>query len=186
VTESGRWPMQLAASLRANGLPVEDPRIVARTGWTVAELDASMDTESLEPPYDLVTLLIGVNDQYRSGAVDTYRTELRAMLGRAVGLADAQPRRVVLVSIPDWGVTSFAQEDVRGPAAIGAQIDAFNTVAREEARQAGVAFVDITDLSRSPAHRAQLVDDGLHPSAAQYRAWAMRIAPAARTALESR
>ena len=185
VAESGRWPTQLAALLRADGLPVEDPRIVARTGWTVSELDAAMDTGSLEPPYDLVTLLIGVNDQYRRGAVETYRTDLRAMLSRSIALADAQPRRVLLVSIPDWGVTAFAQKDARGPTVIGGEIDAFNKVAREEARRAGIVFVDITDVSRSIAHRAELVEDGLHPSAAQYRAWAMRVAPAARTALDA-
>lgn len=185
VAAGDRWPMQLAALLRADGLPVDDPRLVARTGWTVAELDAAMDAEALDPPYDLVTLLIGVNDQYRRGSTEDYRLQLRAMLERAVRLADAQPRRVLLVSIPDWGVTAFAQKDARGAAAIGAEIDAFNQVAREEARRAGLVFIDITDVSRATAHRAQLVDDGLHPSGAQYRAWTMRIAPAARTALES-
>lgn len=186
VAAGDRWPMQLAALLRADGLPVDDPRIVARTGWTVAELDAAMDGEALEPSYDLVTLLIGVNDQYRRGAPEEYRSQLRAMLARALRLADAQPRRVLLVSIPDWGVTAFAQKDARGAVAIGTGIDAFNQVAREEARRFAIVFVDITELSRSPAHRAELVDDGLHPSGAQYRAWAMRIAPAARTALESK
>ena len=185
VAERDRWPMQLAALLRADGLPVADPRIVARTGWTVSELGAAMDAEALDPPYELVTLLIGVNDQYRGGAAEEYRMPLRAMLRRAVGLADSQPRRALLVSIPDWGVTDFAGKDARGPTAIGAEIDAFNAVAREEARRAGIAFVDVTDISRSAAHRAQLVEDGLHPGAQQYRAWAMRIAPAARTALEA-
>ncbi len=185
VAESGRWPVQLAARLRADGLLVEDPRIVARTGWTVAELDRAMDAESFDAAYDLVTLLIGVNDQYRKGTPDTYRMNLRAMLSRAVALVGGEPRRVLLVSIPDWGVTAFAAKDSRGPTAIGAQIDAFNAVAREEARRAGIAFVDVTDLSRSPAHRTQLVEDGLHPSDSQYRAWAERVAPAARAALDT-
>lgn len=183
VAESGRWPVQLAARLRADGLSVEDPRIVARTGWTVAELDQAMDAESFDAPYDLVTLLIGVNDQYRKGSPDTYRAELREMLSRAVALADGEPRHVLLVSIPDWGVTAFAAKDARGATVISREIDAFNAVAREEARRAGIVFVDVTDLSRSPVHRARLVEDGLHPSDLQYHAWAMRVAPAARAAL---
>lgn len=184
VALNGRWPVQLAARLRADGLAVNEPRIIARTGWTVAELSAAMDAQTLDPPWDLVTLLIGVNDQYRKGEAQAYRTELRTLLARAVSLAGSRAERVILVSIPDWGVTAFAAKDARGADAIGTGIDAFNAVGRDEARRAGVAFIDITGASRAPAHRAQMVDDGLHPSAAQYRAWTDRILPAARAALE--
>ncbi len=184
VAPGERWPVQLAAQLRADGIAVAEPRIIARTGWTVAELAAAMDAEALDPPYDLVTLLIGVNDQYRGGETAAYAGELRALLGRAERLAGSRAERVLLVSIPDWGVTAFAAKDPRGPAAIGSAIDGFNAVAREEARRAGVTFIDITAVSRAPAHRGQLGDDGLHPNGAQYRAWSERIAPAARAALD--
>jgi len=184
VAASERWPVQLAARLRADGMTVCEPRIIARTGWTVAELSAAMDGEVLDPPYDLVTLLIGVNDQYRKGEAAAYATEFRTMLARAVALAGSRPERVLVVSIPDWGVTAFAGKDPRGATAIGQAIDAFNAVARDESRRAGVAFIDITGVSRTPAHRGQLVDDGLHPNAAQYRAWTERVLPAARNALE--
>ncbi|MEO6064982.1 MAG: SGNH/GDSL hydrolase family protein, partial [Lysobacterales bacterium] len=93
--------------------------------------------------------------------------------------------RVLVVSIPDWGVTAFAANDARGAAAIGSAIDAFNAVARDEARRKGIVFIDITGVSRAPEQSAQLVDDGLHPSFAQYRAWTDRVAPAALAALES-
>lgn len=183
VVPGERWPVQLAARLRADGVALNEPRVVAQTGWTVSELSAAMDAEALEPAYDLVTLLIGVNDQYRRGEAGAYAVELRAMLVRAVSLAGSRAERVILVSIPDWGVAAFAAEDPRGAAAIGSAINAFNAVARDEARRAGVAFVDITGVSRAPAHRAQLVADRLHPSAAQYRAWAERVLPVARAAL---
>lgn len=183
VAPTERWPVQLAARLRADGLAVQEPLIIARTGWSVGELTAAMDAASLDAPYDLVTLLIGVNDQYRDGEAETYRAELRTLLARAVTLAGACTRRVLVVSIPDWGVTAFAANDARGAAAIGSAIDAFNAVARDEARRIGVDFIDITGVSRALAQRVQLVDDGLHPNFAQYRAWTDRIAPAARVAL---
>lgn len=185
VAAHERWPAQLAARLRAEGFAVGEPLIVARTGWTVAELDAALNEQPLDPPYDLVTLLIGVNDQYRGGDVAAYRVQLRRMLARALTLSGARVERVFLVSIPDWGVTTFAAQDVRGAAAIGGAIDAFNAAAREEARALGVDFIDITGVSRAPAQRAQLVADGLHPSAAQYRAWTERVLPPVRSALET-
>lgn len=183
VAPAQRWPEVLAARLRADGIAILPPVIVARTGWTVAELDAAMDAERLAAPFDLVTLLIGVNDQYRGGDAETYRPALRAMLRRAIDLAGARPQRVLMVSIPDWGATRFGAEDARGAPAIGAAIDAFNAVARAQAAAVDVVFVDITDVSRSPAHRAQLAEDGLHPGAAQYAAWVTRIEPYARAAL---
>lgn len=185
VAPAQRWPEVLAAHLRADGIAIMPPRVVARTGWTVAELDAAMDAERLVAPFDLVTLLIGVNDQYRGGDADSYRTALRVMLRRAVALAGARPQRVLMVSIPDWGATRFGAQDERGAVAIGAAIDAFNAVARTEAAALNVVFVDITHVSRSTAHRVQLAEDGLHPGAAQYAAWVTRIEPHARAALAS-
>lgn len=181
VPEAGRWPVQLVADLAAAGIALDPPRIVAVTGWTTDELAAGMDSATLAPGWDLVTLLIGVNNQYRGRGEDEYRQEFAHLLARAVALADGQAGRVVVVSIPDWGVTRFARESGRDRAAIGAALDRFNAIARTEAGAAGAAFVDITDLTR--AHPDELADDGLHPDARQYARWISRIAPAARAAL---
>ena len=176
VDESLRWPVQLAARLRARGIALEDPRIVARTGWTTGELSDAIDAQSLAPRYGLVSLLIGVNNQYRGRELANYREEFGALLERAIGFAGGNAGRVVVVSIPDWGVTPFARG--RDGARIARELDAFNAAAREIAGKRGVAFVDITGISRDPGAKAQmLADDGLHPSAAQYALWAEAVEP---------
>ncbi len=183
VAEGERWPVQLAAALRAGGVDVQPPTIVARTGWTTDELAAALDRAEPRGPFGLVTLLIGVNNQYRGRGLGEYRTQFRALLGRAVGYAGGDARRAVVVSIPDWGVTPFAEG--RDRAAIAAEIDAFNAAAAEESARAGVAFVDVTAYSR--AHPAETIAaDGLHPSGAQYAGWVAAILPAARAALAAR
>jgi lysophospholipase L1-like esterase len=177
-----RWPVRLAALLRDRGVPVGDPEIVARTGWTTDELAAGIDAAAPRGPRGLVSLLIGVNDQYRGGDAGDYRPRVRALLERAIGLAGGDPRRVVVLSIPDWGVTPFAAD--RDRARIAAAIDRFNAVKREETARAGARWVDVTTLSRKAAGDASLLAaDGLHPSGAQYAAWAERTLPEALAAL---
>lgn len=185
VAASDGWPMQLARVLRAEGLPLADPRIIARTGWTTGELLAAIDAASPPPAadYDLVSLLIGVNDQYR-GHAGSFAAGFEALLARAVSFAAGDPSRVVVVSIPDWGVTPFAINDSRGAAAIGKEIDQLNRRARGFAEAANAAFVDVTSESRRAAGDATLLaTDGLHPSGAMYTAWVESIVPAARRAL---
>ncbi len=182
VAEPDRWPNVLANLLRGEGLNVAPPLIVARTGWTTDELSAALDRAEPSRAFDLVTLLIGVNNQYRGRGVDEYRAEFRALLQRAAGYAGGDARRVVVVSIPDWGVTPFAEG--RDRTAIARQIDAFNAAARAEAEAAGAAFVDVTGVSR--ARPDAVVADGLHPSPAQYAAWAEAVLPAARGVLTAR
>ena len=179
VAPTERWPVQIATALRAEDTALADPEIIAVTGWTTDELDAGIDAAGPSGPFHLVTLLIGVNDQYRGGAPDAYRPALRALVARAVGFAGGQPERVVLVSIPDWGATPFAEG--RDRAAISSSIDAFNAVGRDEAARAGAAFVDITPLSRTQG--AQVVSDQLHPSGEAYAAWTAEVLPAARRAV---
>ena len=123
--------------------------------------------------YDLVSLLIGVNNQYRGRDLAEYRGQFTDLLARAIEFAGGNARRVFVVSIPDWGVTPFAQG--RDPAKIAREIDAFNAAAREIATKRGVAFVDITPISREPD--AAVAGDGLHPGAAQYAKWAEAIEP---------
>lgn len=181
VPESGRWPVQLAARLREHGIAVEAPRIVATTGWTTDELSAAMDRASLRRGYGLVTLLIGVNNQYRGRPATEYREQFLALLKRAVTLA-GDSRRVVVVSIPDWGATAFAKG--RDRAAIGQEIDTFNAIARDETLRAHARWVDVTPASREAGAKPEmLVDDGLHPSGAQYAEWVKAILPEAQAAL---
>lgn len=176
VAESGRWPVQLARALRADGIPVSDPEIIARTGWTTDELQAAIDAAAPLPGYDLVSLLIGVNNQYRGRSVEEYRLQFAALLEHAVGFAQGRRERVLVLSIPDWGVTPFARQGSHDAAAIAVQIDDFNAAARHVCEARGVAFVDITPVSRARgAEPAMLADDGLHPSASLYNEW-MRLA----------
>lgn len=184
VAHAGRWPLQLTAALRHDGIAIADPQIVATTGWTTDELDAGIDAAAPQGPFALVTLLIGVNNQYRGRALEEYREQFAALLQRAIGFADGRPRRVLAVSIPDWGVTAFAQTPAHDPALIGTQIDAFNTAAQACCQARAVRFVDITAASREGGgSAAMLAADGLHPSAAMYARWTGLLLPAARDAL---
>ncbi len=185
VPETGRWPVQLAQALRADGIPLSDPTLIAQTGWTTDELDAAIDTAHPLPEYDLVSLLIGVNNQYRERSVDEYRTQFAALLERAIGFAQGKPERVLVLSIPDWGVTPFAQG--RDPGSISAAIDAFNAVAMQVCMQRGVAFVDITAASRYRGGEVDmLAEDGLHPSAKMYAEWTRLALPVARALVAAR
>jgi lysophospholipase L1-like esterase len=182
VAAAGRWPQQLVHRLRAEGIAIDEPEIIATTGWTTDELAAAMDKAQPRPPYALVTLLIGVNNQYRDRPVGEYRGEFLALLMRAIALA-GDARRTLVVSIPDWGVTRFAHD--RDRATIATAIDAYNSVAEGETVRAHARWIDITGLSRQAGDRpAMLVEDGLHPSAEQYGQWVGRILPAARAALK--
>lgn len=171
-----RWPVQLAALARQQGLFLTKPTIIARTGWTTAELQEAIEAANKHKTYDLVSLLIGVNNQYREQSVELYRTEFRALLATAIRFAGGQPGHVVVLSIPDWGVTPFAHD--RDPAQIALEIDQFNLVAYEECQHADVSFVDITPLTRAAAGGAnQFTTDGLHYTGVQMRQWAMLALP---------
>ena len=193
VPADQRWPVQLAARLREAGLAVESPRIIARTGWTTDELQAALEAQDPRGPYDLVSLLIGVNNQYRGLDVETYRVEFRELLEQAIALAGGDPGRVVVLSIPDWGVTPFARGQSRGTSAdpaddfahkIAHEIDRFNAANRQETEQAGARYVNVTGVSREAADDgALLAADGLHPSGEMYRAWVELAWPAVRAAI---
>ena len=182
----GRWSDQLAAALRKSGNAIAAPEIVARTGWTTDELSAAMDKQEFHPPYDLVTLLIGVNNQYRGRDLDNYRDEFRVLLRRAITLAGERPQHVVVVSIPDWGVTQFGQHSGRDTAKVAHELDLYNAANAEIAAALHVRYADVTPASRDGHDQADmLVGDGLHPSAAMYRRWLGTIEPQARAALSS-
>jgi len=169
VPESERYPVQLARELKMG-----EPEIIAKTGWTTDELNAAIDKANPHGPYDLVTLLIGVNNQYRGRGADEYRTQFVALLQRAIGFAGGKTKNVVVVSIPDWGVTPFAKG--RDRAKIAREIDQFNAINREETLRAGARYVDITPESRQAANDTALVaGDGLHPSGKMYSEWTRMI-----------
>jgi lysophospholipase L1-like esterase len=173
---TGRWPVHLAKMARAQGLALAKPTIIARTGWTTAELQEAIRAAHNPHTYGLVSLLIGVNNQYRGQSVALYRTEFRALLATAIAFAGGQPQHVLVLSIPDWGQAPFAEG--RDRAQIAVEIDQFNAVAHEECQHADVAFVDITPLTRTPASDAkQFVADGLHYTGAQMRQWAALALP---------
>ena len=188
VPESERWPVQLAARLREAGIAIDAPRILARTGWTTDELAAAMADSTFEPPYALVTLLIGVNNQFRGRSLDEYRAQFSQLLARAIGLAGNDASRVIVVGIPDWGVTPYGRGSSRDTAQIAHELDAFNAAAHALATQHRAHFVDIADLSRPHGDqdgfdRSMIAGDGLHPSAVLYARWVERILPVAETRL---
>jgi undecaprenyl-diphosphatase len=168
VPATERFPVQLARELQLG-----EPQIVARTGWTTDELNAAIDAAKPQGPFELVTLLIGVNNQYRGRDAEQYRGEFRALLQRAIGFAGGDAKRVIVVSIPDWGVTPFAEG--RDRAKIASEIDRYNAINREEAARAGAGYVDITPISRRD-DAALVAGDGLHPSGKQYSEWVKLIA----------
>ena len=177
VSAAERFPSQLAQALH-----LQEPWVVAKTGWTTDELDIGIDHSNLNGSFDLVTLLIGVNNQYRGRSSAEYRTQFAALLQRAIGFAGGRPGRVIVISIPDWSVTPFAEG--RDRQKIATEIDQFNAISREEASRAGAHWVDITSVSRrAGADPSLLTADKLHPSGRMYAQWVEVIVPTARAAL---
>lgn len=177
VPEDDRWPNQLSKSLADDGIQTE-VTIIARTGWTTDELWEGMQERDLTAPYDLVSLLIGVNNQYRGYGIHKYREGFVFLLNKSIEYAGGAPQRVIVLSIPDWGVTPFAGD--RDADQIAKEIDAFNTVNREEAQKANVHYVDVTPVSRKALGDSSLIaHDGLHPSGKMYSQWAQLALPVA-------
>ena len=184
VAGDGRWPVVLARALRGEGIALEDPRIIATTGWTTDELAAAIDAAEPLGEWDFVSLLVGVNNQYRGRSLENYREEFTTLLQRAIGFARGRAERVLVLAIPDWGVTPFGATSGRDVAQIARELDAFNAAAAAICAEHGVAFVDIAPVARvRGAEAAMLAEDGLHPSAAMYALWAAQALPVARRLL---
>jgi lysophospholipase L1-like esterase len=168
------FPSQVTQLLRIKGVDIHAPEILARTGWTTDELAAAMDVTKLRNNYDLVTLLIGVNNQYRSGDIANYEKEFDALVKRAISFAANNPANVVVLSIPDWGITPFAAGKETNN--IGKSIDAFNETNKRIATTHRVHYIDITPWTREAVSQPDLLaGDGLHPSGKEYRRWAEKI-----------
>ncbi len=177
VSPAERWPAQLAERLGGLGLRVDELVILAQTGWTTEDLLARIAEEKPAGPFDLVTLLIGVNNQYQGLPLAAYREEFRALLRQAITLAADRAERVLVLSIPDWSVTPYAEGKDR--LRIAAEIDAFNQANRAETEDAGARYVDITLMTRQRSiEPGWLAEDGLHPAANMYAAWVEMMMPA--------
>ena len=179
VQEGERWPAQLAAALRARGVVLSAPQYIATTGWTTDELSAAIDAQELAGKlgkrFDLVTLQVGVNDQYRGRPVSEFRPWFSKLLERAIGFAGGETGHVLVLSIPDWGRTPFARAQGRDAAQVTRELDAYNAATAQLCSARGVRWVDITGLTRTPTGGDEVVEDGLHPSPAMYARWVAKI-----------
>ncbi len=174
VLEAQRWPNQLVESLKGKGIEITDAEILAKTGWTTDELMQAIKDSVLDETYDFVSLLIGVNNQYRGRSAENFREEFSDLLNIAINFAAKNPAKVFVLSIPDWGLTPFAKN--RDVSKIAEEIDLFNKIAKEECEKQKILFIDITDISRLVLQDAALLaDDGLHPSGKLYGQWVDRI-----------
>jgi lysophospholipase L1-like esterase len=174
VAEQDRWPNQLASLLNQKGYRITTPHIIATTGWRTDDLSRAMDAAGLSNTYGLVSLLIGVNNQYQGKTVESYRPEFEALLKRAVALAGGRKERVFVVSIPDYGYTPFGQPK---QATISLAIDQYNAANHEITIAMGIRYFYITELTRKGLMQPELVaEDKLHPSGSMYAQWANLIA----------
>ena len=173
VAEVQRWPVQLAEALRMKGYDCKDPEIIAVTGWRTDQLKKAITERHLHENYDLVSLLIGVNNQYQRRDISEYETEFAELLGLALKHAGKRTSNVIVLSIPDYGYTPFGKDKQEQ---ISKEIDAFNLVNKRIAEEHGVTYINITDISRQGIKFPELVaTDGLHPSGKMYALWVSEI-----------
>lgn len=174
VDSTLRYPVQITDSLKERGYPVEAPEIIAVTGWTTSDLKAGIAAANPKGPYALVSLLIGVNNQYRGMDINIYRTEFGELIDQSIRFAGNDPGRVIVLSIPDWGVTRFASG--RDKEKIAREIDQYNAINRQIALARGIVWIDVTAISRLAGQDETLIaGDGLHPSGRMYTEW-VRVA----------
>lgn len=180
IAPAHSWPFVVSQQL-----PLDAPQVIATTGWTTDELATAVATTPMSPPYALVTLMIGVNDQYRGRSLQDYMQGFSPLLHTALALS-GDAARTLVISIPDWGVTGFARQQGAQADDVARQINVFNGAAMAQAQREGCAWVDVTALSRQCGDQTDmLVTDRLHPSARQQGLWAGQILPTARQALST-
>jgi lysophospholipase L1-like esterase len=176
VDPSLRYPVQIADSLIERGYSVETPQIIAVTGWTTGDLKAGIKAANPQGSYDLVSLLIGVNNQYRGMDINIYRTEFGELIDQSISFAGNDTGRVIVLSIPDWGVTPFASG--RDREKIAGEIDQYNAINREITLSKGIVWIDVTAVSRLAENdRTLIAGDGLHPSGKMYTEWVRLALP---------
>ena len=174
VPSTDNFPNQTVSFLKASGIDFKAAEIIAQTGWTTDELQSRINSYTFHPPYDIVTLLVGVNNQYRGRSVDSYKPEFENLLNQAIQFAGNKADHIIVLSIPDWGITPFASG--RDKDQIAREIDAYNVANKAIAEQYKVQYIDITPWTREAANDLTLLaPDGLHPSAKEYKRWAEKL-----------
>lgn len=181
VPEKERWSV-LLNDLLASKYQITPHDIIAQTGWTTQELMQGISSRNLSQQYDMVSLLIGVNNQYLGQSLDKYRTEFRELLSISTKFAKNDAQKVLVLSIPDWGVSPAGRNNDR--AKISREIDAFNEVAQQECKKVGIAFIDITSISRQNTDDSMFASDGLHFSGKMHQLWVMKVQSTAATILK--
>jgi lysophospholipase L1-like esterase len=175
LTES--FPYQTVQLLRNKNIEITAAEIIAKTGWTTDELKAAIHQYSLLKQYDFVSLLIGVNNQYRGRTIEEYENEFEELLKQAIDFAGNKYANVFVLSIPDWSVTPFAAD--RNISTIANEIDAYNAICKKITLQYNCSYIDITTSQIADAHDAEMLAvDGLHPSGKEYAKWAAQLADA--------
>jgi lysophospholipase L1-like esterase len=174
VPYAQNFPMQTITLLQQKNIQVAEPVIVATTGWTTDELQAAIREKAINETFSFVSLLIGVNNQYRGRSLENYQAEFTQLLTQAIHFANGHSDKVIVLSIPDWGVTPFAEGKDR--AQIALEIDAYNAAAQEITLLHKCHFIDITDSTRANGLKEDfLAEDQLHPSGKEYAVWAERL-----------
>lgn len=177
VERSLIFPYQLLDRVKVLGRTINPPTIIAQTGWTTSELQYAIKNSGVINKFDMVTLLIGVNNQYRGQSREVYRKEFKELLETAISYAKGDKNHVFVISIPDWSATPYGKQ-YGNQQAVAADIDAFNAINKAETLALGISYTDITPASRLAATDGELVaSDGLHPSAKMYQSWAFQLAP---------
>ena len=172
VKESERWPVQLYKSLKNK---ISYPTIIAKSGWTTDQLIDTLNKTKFKN-YDFVSLLIGVNNQYRGRSIESFKKDFIELLERSIKYANGKKERVFVVSIPDWGVTPFANGKDRN--IIEKEINEFNNIISQECSINDIKFFDVTQNSRTALKNKSLIaEDGLHPSKKMYKQWVKIIKP---------
>lgn len=183
VAENERFPAQTVALLRAQNITIKDPQYIAVTGWTTANLMAAINSQNPQGPFDAVTLLIGVNDQYQGVDTATYKTRFTPLLNKAVQLAGGKAMHVFVLSIPDYSVTAFVPQADK--ARVRREVDIFNAINKQVTLQNNIAYIDITPSTlQGETNPSLIASDGLHPSGLEYKKWAEMLAPLMKQVLQ--
>jgi lysophospholipase L1-like esterase len=177
VHEADRWPEQWAGFMNESGQSIQQPvHIIAKTGWTTDELMHDIELAGELGVWQWLSLLIGVNNQYRGRSLENFNNEFKQLAEKAIILAGQKTERVFVLSIPDWGQTPFGMACGRDTKQISAEIDGFNEAVQNHCNQLGIDFIDITTITRQHSHNQVMhALDGLHPSAAMYQLWAKKL-----------
>lgn len=168
------WPLQLVKTLAKKGILLKAPKIIAGAGWTTEKLISEVQSSNLNTEYDLVSLLIGVNNQYRGLDINLFRKHFLSLLEKSISLAGNDTSKIFVLSIPDWGVMPFAA--LRDKEKITQEIEKYNAIIKEEVAKRNVLYIDITKLSRQAiVDKTLIASDGLHPSKKMYKTWVKKI-----------